>query len=141
MEQNRRTKQLQVHANRRFANAKSSMLHPGNNPNAACRTYVHIPGRVLIFFSWMYVQYVPGMYERESPARHSSSSGTAKTMKVKPKCRKDKQINAPSHVKIICLIGLPCVGQKRENRTAKLLSQPCTPTATLAATSPPIRSG
>ena len=68
MERNRRSKLLG--ASRRLAKAKSSMLHAGEQPGRtphAC-TYVHP------YFLFL----IPGMYERESIARHS----IAKTMKM-----------------------------------------------------------
>ena len=56
----------------------------------AARTYTPQLGSLFPSFD---VPYVPGTYERESTARHSSS--TAKTMKMKPKHSERKKSPSP----------------------------------------------
>ena len=85
--------------------------------------------------------YVCTVCTKKAKAQHGTA---AKTMKMKPKIRKEKKIPVPSRVIIFCLIGTPYTRSKRrkeKNRTEELLSQPRTPPAPLATISQPIRSG
>ena len=100
-----------IGANRRFANAKRSMLHPGKQPERrmhAVRTYIY--PRWGAYFLIL----ICCMYEGESTSRPSS---TATTMQIIPKFPTRKTIFVPSHVIIFCLIGTPMHrsnGQKKK---------------------------
>ena len=81
----RRTASTQLGVNRRFANAKSSMLHSGQQPERRM-PYAHSPGRAPVpFFSYT-------VFERESTARYGSP---VKTIKTKPKNSERKQNPRP----------------------------------------------
>ena len=105
-----------------------------NNPNAACRIYVHTPGRVLVFF-----RYALRVCTKEK-AQSRTAQQNRKNDENETEFRKEKKIPAPSLVIFFCLIETPRNGLKKQ-KTANFLPQPRTPPVRFASASPPIRSG
>ena len=79
-----------------------------------CRTYVHTPGRVILFFF-----YVLAVCMKEK-AQHGTAA-LQKRYKLNRIFWKEKKSTSP-HVLIFCLIGTPCTGQKRNKSNSRALS-------------------
>ena len=128
---NRRSKQLG--ANIRLANAKSSMLHPGEQPEHRMHVGTYIPHARRVFFSPF------GLCE----GKHGTAHGTApqKTMKIMKTKTSTRQKNPRP---LLCNYFPPDWNTLRRPKTKieqQSSSQPRTVAAPLATPSPLTRSG